>query len=111
MPGLWLISLFLFCCYSLYESGSGYLGTYCVKIVGMSETAASTFAIIRNYVILAVSTFLVGFIADKLQSKIKTMCIYSVVCAAMLIGLVVFGHAGLALPIALSSIYAFSSLA
>lgn len=107
MPGLWLISLFLFCCYSLYESGSGYLGTYCVKIVGMSETAASTFAIIRNYVILAVSTFLVGFIADKLQSKIKTMCIYSVVCAAMLIGLVVFGHAGLALPIALSSIYAF----
>lgn len=107
MPGLWLISIFLFCCYALYESGSGYLGTYCVNIVGMSETAASTFAILRNYVILAVSTFLVGFIADKLKSKIKTMCIYTVICGIMLIGLIVFENAGLLIPIAISSIYAF----
>ena len=107
MPGLWLISIFLFCCYAMFQSGSGYLGTYCVNVVGMSETAASTLSIVRNYVLLIVSTFLVGFLADKIKSVIKTLCIYMAACGVMLVCLVLSGNMGMGMSILVSTVYAF----
>ena len=49
MPGTWLISALIFCCFSFTSAGNGYLGAYTVNVLGVSETMASTFAIIRNY--------------------------------------------------------------
>lgn len=45
MPGTWLISALVFCCFSFTSAGNGYLGAYTVNILGVSETTASTFAI------------------------------------------------------------------
>lgn len=88
MPGTWLISALVFCCFSFTSAGNGYLGAYTVNILGVSETTASTFAIIRNYIIAAAMTFAIGFISDKIGSKAKTLGIYlavaSVLCAALI---------------------------
>ena len=88
MPGTWLISALVFCCFSFTSAGNGYLGAYTVNILGISETTASTFAIIRNYIIAAVMTFAIGFISDRIGSKAKTLGIYltvaSVLCAALI---------------------------
>lgn len=88
MPGTWLISALVFCCFSFTSAGNGYLGAYTVNILGISETTASTFAIIQNYIIAAVMTFAIGFISDRIGSKAKTLGIYltvaSVLCAALI---------------------------
>lgn len=88
MPGTWLISALVFCCFSFTSAGNGYLGAYTVNILGISETTASTFAIIRNYIIAAVMTFAIGFISDRIGSKANTLGIYltvaSVLCAALI---------------------------
>lgn len=88
MPGTWLISALVFCCFSFTSAGNGYLGAYTVNILGVPETTASTFAIIRNYIIAAAMTFAIGFISDKIGSKAKTLGLYlavsSVLCAALI---------------------------
>ena len=88
MPGTWLISALIFCCFSFTSAGNGYLGAYTVNVLGVSETMASTFAILRNYIIAAVMTFAIGFISDKIGSKSKTLGIYlavsSVLCVALI---------------------------
>jgi len=89
MPGTWLISALIFCCFSFTSAGNGYLGAYTVNVLGVSETTASTFAIIRNYIIAAAMTFAIGFVSDKLGSKSKTLGLYlaiaSVVCVALIV--------------------------
>lgn len=89
MPGTWLISALIFCCFSFTSAGNGYLGAYTVNVLGVSETMASSFAIIRNYIIAALMTFAIGFVSDKLGSKSKTLGLYlvisSILCGALIV--------------------------
>ena len=89
MPGTWLIAALIFCCFSFTSAGNGYLGAYTVDVLGVDETTASTYAIIRNYIIAAVMTFAIGFVSDKIGSKSKTLGIYliiaSVLCALLIV--------------------------
>lgn len=89
MPGTWLISALIFCCFSFTSAGNGYLGSYTVQVLGISETLASTFAVIRNYIIAAVMTFLIGFISDKVGSKSKTLGIYLAIASVLCVLLIV----------------------
>lgn len=89
LPGTWMISALIFFCFSFTSAGNGYLGAYTTSVLGISATQASLFAIIRNYIIAAVMTFLIGFVADKIGSKSKTLGIYLVIatilCAALIV--------------------------
>lgn len=89
MPGTWLVSLLIFFCYSFTAAGSGYLGAFTVNVLGVSQTTASSFAIVRNYIIAGLSTLAIGFIADKIGFKVKTLGYYlaiaSIFVAAMLL--------------------------
>lgn len=89
MPGTWMLSALIFCCFSFTSAGNGYLGAYTVNVLGVSQTMASSFAIIRNYIIAALMTFAIGFISDKIGSKAKTLGIYlalaSVLCLALIV--------------------------
>lgn len=76
LPGTWLLALLIFFCYSFTAAGSGYLGAYTTNILGVAETQASNFAVIRNYIIAGLSTLAIGFVADKVGSKIKTLGLY-----------------------------------
>ena len=88
LPGTWMISILIFCCFSFTSAGNAYLGAYTVNVLGVSQTTASTFAIIRNYIIAAAMTFAIGFVSDKIGSKAKTLGLYlavSVVLCGLLI--------------------------
>ena len=76
LPGVWLLTLLIFFCYSFTAAANGYMGAYTSNVLGVSSTTASTFAIIRNYIISGLSVLAIGFIADKIGSKIKTLEIY-----------------------------------
>ena len=89
LPGTWLLALLIFFCYSFTAAGAGYLGTYTTKILGISETQASTFAVIRNYIIAGLSTLSIGFIADKIGSKVKTLGIYLGLATIMTIVMII----------------------
>ncbi len=76
LPGVWLVAILIFFCYSFVAVGSGYLGAYTTNVLGIDATTASNYAVIRNYIIAALSMLLIGFVADKIGSRCKTLGIY-----------------------------------
>jgi|GEM_PF-480246 len=107
MPGTWMISALIFCCFSFTSAGNGYLGAYTVNVLGVSLTDASTFAIIRNYIIAAAMTFVIGFVADKVGSKSKTLGIYLVISSVLCLALI-FTKSMFVLCLATSFIFAIA---
>ncbi|MDO4542776.1 MAG: MFS transporter, partial [Bacillota bacterium] len=105
LPGTWLLSLLIFFCYSFTSAANGYLGPYTVNVLGISQTQASTFAVIRNYIIAGVSTLAIGFIADKIGLKVKTLGYYLVI-ATLLTVAVVFTKNSMLLCIGITFIFA-----
>ena len=105
MPGTWMLSALIFCCFSFTSAGNGYLGAYTVNVLGVSQTTASTFAIIRNYIIAAVMTFAIGFVSDKIGSKAKTLGIYLAVASVLCVALI-FTKSSFILCIAVSFAFA-----
>ncbi|MDR1046079.1 MAG: MFS transporter [Candidatus Adiutrix sp.] len=89
MPGTWLLSALIFFCFSFTSAGNGYLTAYSTNVLGVSATVASTFAIIRNYIIAALMTFITGFVADKIGSKSKTLGIYLIIASILCVALIV----------------------
>lgn len=105
LPGTWMISALIFFCFSFTSAGNGYLGAYTTSVLGISATQASLFAIIRNYIIAAIMTFLIGFVSDKIGSKSKTLGIYLVV-ATILCGALIVTKSVVVLCIAVSFAFA-----
>lgn len=105
MPGTWLISALVFCCFSFTSAGNGYLGPYTVNVLGVSETMASTFAVVRNYIIAAVMTLAIGFISDRLGSKAKTLGLYLAI-ASVLGAALIFTKSSFVLCLAVSFAFA-----
>lgn len=89
LPGTWLLSALIFFCFSFTSAGNGYIGAYTTSVLGVSATTASMFAIIRNYIIAAVMTFLIGFVSDKIGSKVKTLGIYLAIASVLCVALIV----------------------
>lgn len=105
MPGTWFATAILFFGYSITACASGYLGAYSSNVIGVSATQASTFAIIRNYFICAISTFVIGYVAVKFKSESKTIGIYCVASAALMV-LMLMSAGNFALCIACTFIFA-----
>lgn len=83
MPGTWLLSLLIFFCFSFTSAANGYLGSYTVNVLGITQTQASTFAVVRNYIIAGLATLAIGFIADRIGSKVKTLGYYLLIATAL----------------------------
>lgn len=107
MPGTWMMALLIFFAYSFVACGSGYLGTYSVRVIGISETTASNFAIVRNYILGAASTLIIGFVADKIGFKVKTLGIYLAAASILTAILMVFGAASPMIGLVISAVFAF----
>lgn len=88
MPGIWLLSALIFFCFSFTSAGNGYIGAYTTNVLGISTTTASTFAILRNYIIAALMTLAIGFISDKVGSKSKTLGIYLAIASLLCLALI-----------------------
>lgn len=83
------MSLLIFFCYSFTSAANGYLGFYTVNVLGISQTQASTFAVARNYIIAGLSTLAIGFIADRIGSKVKTLGYYLVIATVLTVSVVI----------------------
>ena len=106
LPAVWLCVIILFCGYSVTAAASGYLGTYTVQVLGIDATTASSFAVIRNYIIAAVSTLLIGFVALFFKSEIKTLGIYLGVTGVVIALLMMMGQTP-GIGIAIIFVFAF----
>lgn len=95
MPGTWLLSLLIFFCFSFTSAANGYLGSYTVNVLGVSQTQASSFAVVRNYIIAGLSTLAIGFLADKIGSKVKTLGYYLAVATVLTVAVLFTKNAAL----------------
>lgn len=107
MPGTWFATFILFFGYAITACASGYLGAYTSNVIGVSTSQASTFAIIRNYFIAAISTFAIGYVAVKVKSDSKTIGIYSLLSAAF-IGVMLLTAGSFTVCIAVTFLFAFA---
>lgn len=105
MPGTWLLSLLIFFCFSFTSAANGYLGSYTVNVLGISQTQASTFAVIRNYIIAGIATLAIGFIADKIGSKVKTLGYYLAVATVLTVAVLLTQNAA-SLCVGISFVFA-----
>ena len=105
LPGVWLVAILIFFCYSFVAVGSGYLGAYTTDVLGIDPTTASNYAIIRNYIIAALSMLLIGVVADKIGSRCKTLGIY-LALGAISVALVMITKNQLFLCIAITFFFA-----
>lgn len=106
LPAVWLCVVILFCGYSVTAAASGYLGTYTVQVLGIDPTTASSFAVIRNYIIAALSTLLIGFVALALKSEIKTLGVYLGITGIVIALLMLMGQTP-GLGVAIIFVFAF----
>ncbi len=107
MPGTWFTTGIVFFAYTITACASGYLGAYTSNVIGVSASQAATFAIVRNYFIAAISTFIIGYAAIKLKSESKTIGIYSIASAVLII-IMLAAAKSFTLCIVVSFFFAFS---
>lgn len=88
LPGTWLLAALVFFCFSFTSAGAGYLGAFTTDVLGVDPTTASNFAVIRNYIIAGLATLAIGFVADKIGSKAKTLGIYLVLSTVAVVLLI-----------------------
>lgn len=67
--GVWIVTLLIAGSYVVWSIGNGYLTTYTVQVLGISEALASTIGIIRSYVIVFLAGFIGGWLLDRFTFK------------------------------------------
>lgn len=83
-PGVWLMSLLIFCGYGLYV-GVGYMTPYTTNVLGVSITMGAVLGTLRVYGIRIFTGPLSGYIVDKLGSASKLMVVSFVALIGMLL--------------------------
>lgn len=81
--GVWIACLLIMCAFVSWTLGNSYLTTYSVRVLGISESVASTLGILRSYVIVFLAGFIGGWLVDKFTYKGKAfMLLFTCVIAA-----------------------------
>lgn len=97
-PAIWLITLIVICCYSVYL-GSTYLTPYFTNVIGATASFAAVLAIMRSYILQFACGPTGGVLADKMKSisKVVAGC-YILIVAALAVILVLPTTAGSMVP-------------
>lgn len=97
-PSLWLITLVVICCYSVYL-GSTYLTPYFTNIIGATASFAGVLAIMRTYILQFVCGPTGGILADKAKSisKVVVGC-YILILASLVVIMVLPSDASTMIP-------------
>ncbi len=106
-PGLWLVTLLIFCGYGLATFGANYLGTYGTQILGVSEQLSSTFSIIRTYVLVIVGGVLGGILADKFKSRSLFIGLLFCICGVTIGLILMTAHTFVGICIVMTFILSF----
>lgn len=86
--GVWLTIWIVCCAYVVWTLGNGYLTTYTVRVLGVSESLASTLGIIRSYIIVFLAGFIGGWALDRFSYKGKGFFILFGASAAVAAGVI-----------------------
>ncbi|MCI9546676.1 MAG: MFS transporter [Lachnospiraceae bacterium] len=99
MPAIWLISLIIICCYSVYL-GSTYLTPYFTNVIGATASFAALLSIMRTYVLQFLGAPTGGMLADKIGSITKVIngC-YVVMIAALVLIILLPSTKGAMIPL------------
>lgn len=104
--GVWIACLLIMCAYVSWSCGNGYLTTYTVRVLGVSEATASTLGIIRSYIIVFLAGFLGGWLVDRFKFKGKAFTILFI-CIIITMGAVMFTNTMVTVCIVITMILAF----
>ena len=72
LPGLWLLAVIIFACYTLYCTQS-YITPYFTEMFGAGASLAALIALIRTYFIAIFGGPIAGIWADKIGSTVKVL--------------------------------------
>ncbi|WP_169716722.1 MFS transporter [Sporomusa acidovorans] len=104
--GVWLTMWIIMCAYMSWSLGNGYLTTYTVRVLDVSESVASTLGIIRSYVIVFLAGFLGGWVLDRFTYKGKGfMLLFGTI--AVVLAAVMFTSKVVPISIGLTLVIAF----
>ncbi|CAH2213798.1 MFS transporter [Tepidibacter aestuarii] len=87
-PLVWMVSISILCAYTLFTVNS-YFTPYLTDVVGISENASSTIAIIRTNLFLVFCAPLGGYIVDKIKSTSKWCIIGNILVAVFFLLLLI----------------------
>ena len=91
MPETWLLSLIIFSIYGLF-SGSTTMTSYVSDVLLITGVVGTMIAIFRTYLARAIFAPVGGIVADKTKKPVKNIQISSLVSAALLFILLLFGN-------------------
>ena len=69
----WICIFVIMCGYTLWNTVNGFAGTYCTRVLHISENLSSSLSIFRSFLIVPIAGISGGFIMDKFSSKGKGM--------------------------------------
>jgi len=84
--GVWITVLLCMCGYVAWKFGNGYLTTYTVRVVGISDSMASTIGVFRTYIIVTLAGFFGGWFLDKFTYKGKGFIMLFSITATLFVG-------------------------
>lgn len=87
-PSTWICIFVIICGYTIWNTVNGYMGTYGVRVLGLSNEMSSALSIVRSYIIVFIAGFTGGFIIDKFKTKGKGMMLAffaAAICAAAIL--------------------------
>ena len=105
-PGVWVTIFIIMFAYISWSIGNGYLTTYTVQVLNISQGTASALGIVRSYIIVLLAGFIGGFILDKFTYKGTGFLVLFVAIIAAIIG-VMTTSAIIPLCISLTLVIAF----
>ena len=85
LPGVWLMGIFIFSCYSAIITQTNYLGTFSTVILGFDENVSSALAVTRNYLLPILAGIIGGFIVDKAENRIAAFIVLLAALAGLCI--------------------------
>ena len=74
-PSTWMLILFIMAGYTIWTTVNSYIGTFCVRVLNIDQSVASTISIIRTYILALLAGLVGGVILDKFSSRVKALYI------------------------------------
>lgn len=90
MPETWLLSLIIFSIYGVF-SGSTFMTSYVSDVLLITGTVSTMIAIFRTYLARAIFSPVGGILADKTKKPVQNILVSSLITAALLLVLPLFG--------------------
>jgi len=88
-PSVWVCIFVIMCGYALWNTVNGYIGTYCTRVLNISESLSSTLSIVRSYIIVFLAGITGGVALDKFKTKGQGMMLVYLLCGISAIALLV----------------------